>query len=60
MEVEVQIYPLINLGIRWWVFNAKPQLFYPRKNPVHIVQETGWANRAGLGGNLKNIWGSHL
>jgi hypothetical protein len=34
-----------NLGGRWgWVFNTTPQLFHPRKDPVPIAQEAGWAS----------------
>jgi hypothetical protein len=34
-----------NLGARWlWVVSATPRPCYPReRDPVHIVQEAGWA-----------------
>jgi hypothetical protein len=36
---------ILNLGAkRWWVVSATPRpLYSPRKDPVPIVQEAGWA-----------------
>ena len=31
-----------------WVVNAMPRPFYPKENPVAVVQEAGLGPRAGL------------
>ena len=47
-----QTYSSFKLGARWgcgWS-TSRPGRFTPEKDPVCIVQEAGWASRAGLDG----------
>jgi hypothetical protein len=46
MEVEVLLYPLYNVGIRWgWVVSTMYQLLYAQEmDPIPIILEARWAS----------------
>jgi len=49
--VEIRLYPFFNLLCKWsrWL-TPRPGRLTPWKDPVHIVQEAGWAPRPVLTG----------
>ena len=49
--VVVYLYSFFNLGVRWDGWSTPPlRRFTPKKDPVPIVWEAGWAPRASLDG----------